>query len=573
MKTVLRRGLGAGIALAVFALAGDPVQAQAREWTTAGFDAQRTGWVRTDPHINRESVEDGTFQFLWKHTFDNETRQLESLTQPVLQDRLIGYRGFKSLAFIGGAADRLFAIDTDLAKPYWTTHLTYAAATGSIPGSTWECPGGLLATPSRVTALVPSAFGGGGGGGGQRAVSAVGEPGKGAAVLSQPRRRRPAAPPSDPPPPPPPGPERKVEPVPFGGVDPLYAMGSDGMLRILRVSDGHPMELPVPFLPPNTRPSSLLAVDGYVYTTTSRGCGAAPNAVWVLDLLSPEKKVTRWETGGADVVGSSGVALGTSGLVYVATGTAPPNDRPWLGTNGERTKYASSVVALDRATLEPKDQFTIEGAGFNATPIVFRHKGRDLVVASADNGRLYLLDGAALGGTDGRTPLHVTPVFSGPGNGAGLATWQDREGTRWVLATAVGPVPAAAGFRANGPAENGSVVAFRLVEEGSSLSLQPAWQSPDLLSPLAPIVVNGLVFAAAGGEYRGPETDLPAAERAKRSRPAVLHALDAATGKPLWSSGNTITSFARAGLAAGGGQVYLVTYDNTLYAFGIPLEH
>ena len=49
--------------------------------------------------------------------------------------------------------------------------------------------------------------------------------------------------------------------------------------------------------------------------------------------------------------------------------------------------------------------------------------------------------------------------------------------------------------------------------------------------------------------------------------------LDGATGKELWSSGKTITSFARAGLSAGGGQVYLVTYDNHLYAFGIPMEH
>jgi hypothetical protein len=41
----------------------------------------------------------------------------------------------------------------------------------------------------------------------------------------------------------------------------------------------------------------------------------------------------------------------------------------------------------------------------------------------------------------------------------------------------------------------------------------------------------------------------------------------------LWSSGKTITSFARAGLSAGSGQVYLVTYDNQLFVFGIPMEH
>ena len=107
-------------------------------------------------------MDKGTFQFLWKAKFDNEARQLNSLTQPVLQDLLIGYRGFKTLAFVGGSADRLFSIDTDLARPYWTTHLTYAAATGGPPPSSWECPGGLIAAPSRRTALAPSTFGGGG---------------------------------------------------------------------------------------------------------------------------------------------------------------------------------------------------------------------------------------------------------------------------------------------------------------------------------------------------------------------------------------------------------------------------
>ena len=85
----------------------------------------------------------------------------------MLQDFLVGYVGFKSLAFLGGANDQLFAIDTDLAKPYWTTNLTYAAATGSVPGSTWRCPGGLVAAPSRWTPRAPTAFGGGFGGGGQ----------------------------------------------------------------------------------------------------------------------------------------------------------------------------------------------------------------------------------------------------------------------------------------------------------------------------------------------------------------------------------------------------------------------
>jgi hypothetical protein len=36
----------------------------------------------------------------------------------------------------------------------------------------------------------------------------------------------------------------------------------------------------------------------------------------------------------------------------------------------------------------------------------------------------------------------------------------------------------------------------------------------------------------------------------------------------------TITSFTRgAALSGGMGQIYLTTYDGTIYAFGFPMEH
>src|SRR4029079_11553444 len=131
-------------------------------------------------------------------------------------------------------------------------------------------------------------------------------------------------------PPPPAGPARNAPSVPFGGVDPLWTMGSDGMLRTVRVTDGGQVTPPVPFLPPNARPSALFSVDGLVYTSTSNGCGNAPNGVWALDLLSPEKKGTTGTTGGAGVAGSP--AIGTTGLVYAATGVEPAETRPWLAS-------------------------------------------------------------------------------------------------------------------------------------------------------------------------------------------------------------------------------------------------
>jgi hypothetical protein len=149
--------------------------------------------------------------------------------------------------------------------------------------------------------------------------------------------------------------------VPFGGVDPLWIVGSDGLLRSLRVTDGGQIDPPVPFLPPDARASSVVYVDGLVYTSTSNGCGNAPNAVWGIDLLSPEKTVAKWETGGANVAGGAGVTLGTSGIVYAATGAQPPDTRAWLTGGPAPSRYANSVVALDRVICCYPDMTALVG--------------------------------------------------------------------------------------------------------------------------------------------------------------------------------------------------------------------
>jgi hypothetical protein len=358
--------------------------------------------------------------------------------------------------------------------------------------------------------------------------------------------------------------------VPFGGVDPIYAVATDGFLHTMLSSNGADAEPPVPFLPPSAKPAALLYVDGIVYTSTSGECGAAPNAVWTIDLTSKERKVSTWKTGGGGIAGSGGPALGTEGALYVSVGATA---RSGAAPDSPGPGVSSAVVALDRKTLERKDWFTADGADFNASPTVIRYKDKDLVAVTANDGRLYLLDGASLGGADHKTPLHVTAKYTAGGAGAALATWED-QGTRWILATATGTGSAGRASGAAAPAAgagNGHVVAFKLVELNGAITLTRGWASRPLVTPLGPIVVNGVAFVASSGEYKG--ADISASDRARRSTPAVLYALDGATGAELWNSGRTITSFARAGLSAGAGQVYLVTYDNTLYAFGIPMEH
>jgi hypothetical protein len=134
----------------------------------------------------------------------------------------------------------------------------------------------------------------------------------------------------------------------------------------------------------------------------------------------------------------------------------------------------------------------------------------------------------------------------------------------------VGSTPSGTTFpMSNGPISNGGIVAFTIAEQNGAPSLQAQWSSDDMRSPLPPTIANGVVFAIASGEVRAGTV----AQRVQRSVPAVLYALDAVTGKQLWTSGTTITSFARGGgPAVNDSQVYVLTYDGTLYAFGFVTE-
>jgi hypothetical protein len=516
------RPIALTIALALVAV--NAAQAQGRggpSWATTGSDAQRTSWVKTDPRISSDSMRKPGFQLLWKTKLENQPRQLESLTQPMLLPNIISYKGFKALAFVGGSSDNVYSIDYDLNKMFWKRHLnTMPAASGTI-----ACPGAMT-TITRATPLgqtTPPAGRGGpapapGGGGGGR-----------------------------------------------GGNTNVYAISSGGLLHTLNPQTGDDMTPPVKFLPPNAKAAGAILIDTTMYASTRDGCGSTANGVYAVDLESAAKTVTHWESKGGSVVGSAGVTFGTDGNIYVATdgGAAGSND-------------ANAIVALDPKTLDARDWFSPGPTPFTASPVAFNYKGKDLIVAANADGRLYLLEAGSLGGADHRTPLSKTAPYStaaGDFMAGALATSENADGSRWVFAAAAGP-PGTTFTSSNGPIANGAVVAYKLVDQDGTMGLQAVWASRDLLSPAPPTVVNGVVFAISTGEYRSGDSQLTAAQRAQRGKAAVLYALDAASGKELWSSGSTIASFVRGvGPSAGDGQVYVVTYDGTVYAFGIPLEH
>jgi hypothetical protein len=338
----------------------------------------------------------------------------------------------------------------------------------------------------------------------------------------------------------------------------VFAISSGGMIHIMNPQVGTDRIPPVKFLNPNAHVVGSILVDNFLYAATTGSCGGNANGVYAVDLASDTKNVVSWDAKGASIAGSAAPTFGTDGTPYVATG-------------GGSSPVANSIVSLESKTLNQKDTFSA-GTPFVSHPIVFQYKGKDVVVAANSDGRLYVLDSASLGGADHKTPLSKsTAAIGGTPESVGLATWQDPAGTRWVFATSSGAARADTMFAMNnGAVSKGAILAFTVVDENGAPSLSPQWVSRDLVTPTTPAVVNGVVFALSSGLSMDKGTP---AQRAKKSAPAVLYALDAATGKELWTSGSTIASFVSGiGPSAGDGQVYVVTYDGTLYTFGVPVE-
>lgn len=282
---------------------------------------------------------------------------------------------------------------------------------------------------------------------------------------------------------------------------------------MMYVSNGDEPNPAIAFLPANAHARGLAVFENTAYAATVNGCGGVADGVWALDIES--KKVNQWKAANP-VVGSFGYAVGPEGAIYVSSG--------------------SEIVELEERTLAQKSAHKA-GGKLSSSPLVFDFKGRTLIAAVSADGKLVVADGASMGGP----AVAESAAVAAPGTGA-LASWQDAAGTRWILA----------------PTTNG-IGAWKLVENGGSLAFETGWKSREMVSPLAPAIINGVVFAIAGGN---------------RSARATVYALDGLTGKELWNSGNTITGMVRTGgLAGGGTRVYAGGTDGTQYAFGFPIEH
>jgi len=503
------------------------------DFSTVGGDAHRSSWVTTDAKISPTALTKPGFELVWKVKFNNEARQLNALTPASLLNGYIGYRGFRSLALVGGSSNQVFAMDTDLGRVEWQKAIM---PTPGAAGPSLSCPGGMTANVARpISAAFPTppVVGRGGGSRSSWAKSAVGGPNEGSVPLVEYMERMAAPPPTVVAPAVPPvAPPAGRAPVLGRLPNFVHAISSDGMFHSLYVSNGEEPSPPVQFLPPNSNAEGLTVVGNVAYAVTTDGCGGAPNAVWALDIATQE--VASWQAAEGGIAGNEGAAFGPDNTVYVTT-------------------RSGDMVTLEPKTLKLKEVFKA-GHEFTTSPLVFQSGAKTWIAAATRDGRIYALDAAAF-----TTPVYQSEVLV-PGDDfhpGALASWQDPAGLRYVVAVT-----------------GSTVTSWKMVAHGEDIALEKVWTSLEMVAPLTPLIVNGVVFAVSSGEFLSDDSKITAAERVQRSVPAIVYAFEGTTGKMLWNSGKTMTSFVHGGgLSGGGSQLYLGTHDGMFYAFGFPIEH
>jgi outer membrane protein assembly factor BamB len=510
------------------------------DWLSYNYDRERTGWNRGETLLSKKTV--GKLKPLWNKqlTTASSALVLSTLTAPVVAASVSTPDGPKDLVFTISIEDTLTAQDADTGETVWQQH--FANPLKPLRPTSISCSNTEQATPTIDKAK---------------------------------------------------------------GV--IYFTTSDGKLRGAKLGDGEQAITPTDMVQPFSRNWSLNLVDEVVYTTTARGCGGSPDqpvefgTVAAMDISDPtHPSLSRFYTGKgrpAGPWGATGVAWGPQGA-YVSTADGPNN--PGSGI------YGDMVLSVRPHAWGLNDSFTPTHWKYvNARDLDFGSGGvllfpmgkRNIVATASKESVIYLLDADNLGGVDHMTALYQssrwandTQDFQNMGVWGNLATALNEAGERWLYAPMWGPVGKAAPKfpMTNGDITNGSVMAFKVVEEGGKPVLQPQWISRDLNMASPPVVANGIVYALQTAEsavqvpkdiFNPDGTRKPGwtPEQGANNRIMVPHstmtlfAFDAETGKQLWSSGKTMDGntvhFTQPVVALG--KLFAVDHAGHVWAFGL----
>ncbi len=510
----------------VIALVGTCAQLPGADWPTDGGNPQRTGWQKDEKILNKDNVKG--LQILWKLKLDNVPQEMHSLFPPLIIEKVQTSKGVKQIGIVAGISDNIYAIDVEAGEIIWKKHFDYPTpARRGRPGDPL-CPPGQTATP----------------------------------VIGPPNA---------------------------AGVRTIYALSGDGKIHSLNVADGEDLAAPFQFGYPNGKSYALNLWNNVLYTTTSQGCAGNPNQIWAVDVTDPAHKVMTANPKSGGLWGRTGAAVDSSGMAWAPTGDGRYDPAQQIYGNGLIGAKIEGKELKIKDWYEPSNWIWLEKRDLDmqVTPAIFKYKGRELMITGSKECRVYLLDTKSAGGANHQTPLYRTPLlcndeadFQSAGIWGSMASWEDAKGTRWALTPFWGPVhPDFKAPVSYGPVTHGAVVAFKVEERGGKFQLTPAWMSRDMDQAEPPVIANGVVYSYGNGENtRQSYVDKGLADfsplRIAASGHAVVYALDAETGKELYSSGDQIKTFSHfSGLSVANGRVYLGTFDSMLYCFGLPGRH
>lgn len=551
--------------------AGSAQAPPASDWLTWGYDQERSGWNRAETTLSKENVSGLALQ--WSVQLPTPPREiaLSTLTAPLVAEGVTTSQGRRTLVFVVGSDDTVFAMDADSGKMVWQK--AFPNTLTPLQTASWLCSNTQNATPvidkqKGIIYLNTSD-------GNLRGLS-----------LST-------------------GDER-VTPAEF--VTPFARNWSLNLIDDVIYS-------------PTARGcggaiANISAMDvsdpAHSYVSRLYTSGGRPAGAWGRGgvVKGPRGIITQTADGlydpGAGIYGETVMALAPKQLRIVDSFT-PSN---WKYLNSRDLDFGS------------------------AGPVVFPFQGRTLVATIAKEAVLYLLDANALGGPDHSTPLYQSArlgndeeMLGGRGVWGSIATAADPEGRRFLYVPMWGPpAKSAPPFKFSyGDAPKGSIMAFQISGEGDQLSLIPMWISRDMHVPDPPVVANGVVYAvqtgentvqnprpggdvrvdpgAPGGAARGGQAaqagqagsaqgtapgagrgapgggggaaaaasaQAAAKFRATAVSNLVLYAFDAQTGKQLYSSEKIIPGWVHYGEpVVAAGKVFVVTWDAHVYAFGL----
>ena len=492
------------------------------DWLTWGYDQERSGWNRGETALSAANV--SRLQLKWKtrlSTVPNET-VLSTLTAPLVVHDVMTTQGLKTVVFLIGSDNVVFALDGTSGRILWQKG--FAGSLSPEGPATWLCPNTQNSTPviDRETATLYFVSSDGT----LRALN----------ILNG-QQRFPAT----------------EFITPFARSWSLNLIGHVIYTSVARGCGGAASNIAAMDLTDPFHPSVA-----HFFTSTGRPAGA-------------------W--------GRGGIVKGP-GAVYAQTADGPYAPSAGAFGQSVIALTFKKLELSGSFTPENWQELNLKDLDFgSASPITFPFQGWTLLAAAGKESVLYLLGIPARqggGGTAKDSPVRakqVVPLYQSPrlgnddaqfwGHGVwgSMATYEDPQGERWIYIPMWGPPSKDANFTYTyGPALAGSIMGFRITTQNNKPALVPVWRSRELQVPDPPVVANGVVFAVQTGENTSQASDV----RAKPVSNLALHAFDARTGKELYSSGDTLSGWVHFGEpVVANGLVFVTSWDGYVYCFGL----